>query len=182
MQQQGILALATDPVTKISETTQTIWVDTAGSYSVQATEPAGCIRLDTIDVVDSAVTRIAGQVLNGLSNPAYYTDVYLIWYNPLDTSLHGIDTTATDFSGNFSFDCPFTYGQYYIKADPDSSFHSTSMPTYYGNQLLFQNAIPYDPNAKERKKRRNRNYLVKFNFSQNVSLIQHFYVKNQKEN
>lgn len=125
------------------ETTTSIWTYASGSYSVIATDPSGCMEVDTAQVQDTITTFIEGLALDYFLAGLNQQKVYLIHYDATDSSLTAFDSVLTDAAGNFRFDCPTEYSTWYLKAAPDSAVYPTTMPTYYDTSLVWQDALPY---------------------------------------
>jgi len=122
------------------DTTATINVGLPGTFSVMVADTAGCMDSDTI-LVSQAIPIIAGTVSQGSNgNPFQNTKVYLIQFNPLDTSLAAIDSTNTDSFGYYEF--LNADSAIYVKVAPDSTLYPNEIPTYYDSVLLFGNSPP----------------------------------------
>ncbi|MGB1316231.1 MAG: T9SS type A sorting domain-containing protein [Chitinophagales bacterium] len=70
--------------------------------------------------------------------PLKDSKIYVIEYNPVDSSLHKIDSTMTDSLGEFSLN-NLNEGLY-IKAIPNFTLFPNQIPTYFTNSVLFQTA------------------------------------------
>jgi len=73
---------------------------------------------------------------------AYPCEVYLITYNPKDSSLSAVDSTTTkDTSGSYQF-CNLKNGTYYTKAAllKSASYYKYFIPTYHNDALKWSTA------------------------------------------
>ncbi|MEM9022722.1 MAG: T9SS type A sorting domain-containing protein, partial [Bacteroidota bacterium] len=119
-------------------TTATINVSTSGQYSVTVTSAQGCTGSDDINVTVSD-SVIIGNITTGAGGVLANSTVYLVVFNPLDTSLSYVDSTTTDSLGNYQFNTSDTC--YYVLAVPDSIQYPDELPTYYDGSITFQGAL-----------------------------------------
>jgi len=112
---------------------------TTTTYTVTVIDGIGCSDSTSLAVVvqDPA---IVGIVTQSTASPLQNTKVYLVVFDPTDSSLATVDTAFTDGSGYYQF-LP-TDAVVYIKAAPDSAIYPDEMPTYYNASLVFQTATP----------------------------------------
>lgn len=90
----------------------------------------------------SQKTILHGTVKQSDGSPLRNSAVMLIQYNPATKLFTVVDSTYTDASGNYRFDGSM---QYYILAKPDE-IATSELPTYYGNTIFLQKAIPVQMN------------------------------------
>jgi PKD repeat protein len=87
---------------------------------------------------------LTGKICKGIgSNPAFPAIVYLIYYDSTQGTLTAVGTTATTQNGEYRF-CNVPHGRYLVKAalTPNSPDYHSFLPTYYGNSLFWNYAIP----------------------------------------
>ena len=125
------------------ETTASIWVYSSGTYGVAFTDANGCITVDTVQVQDSITNVLEGIALDYWLGSLQNTNVYLISYNSVDSSLSAVDSTLTDSLGFFRFECLPNNMTYYLKATPDSAVYPNTLPTYSDSALVWQDAVGY---------------------------------------
>ena len=65
--------------------------------------------------------------------------VYLVKFNPIDTTVSSIDSTMTDSFGNYTF-INLTDTLVFVYTSPDSASYPGSLPTYYDSAAAFQDA------------------------------------------
>ncbi|MEK6616278.1 MAG: leucine-rich repeat domain-containing protein [Bacteroidota bacterium] len=87
-------------------------------------------------------TILHGQVKQSDGSPLRSSAVMLIQYNPATKIYSVVDSAYTDADGNYKFDAS---QQYFILAKPDETMVN-DFPTYYGNSLFSQKAIPVSMN------------------------------------
>ena len=130
----------------------------AGSYQVCLTVvfPGGCVDtscqlITTYPSNPPNTLPIFGQVFAG-NNPADEFIAYLIEYDSAAGTLTAIDTFSssvaiTGLAGFFQFHAPA--GSYFVKValEPASQFYANYLPTYFGDELFWYNALPVDPNT-----------------------------------
>jgi len=85
---------------------------------------------------------ITGKVTTG-KTAGYPARVYLIIYNPADSSLHAKDSTMTNSSGGYSFCGLKNDSTYYTKAalTTSNSYYKYFIPTYHNDATKWANAI-----------------------------------------
>jgi hypothetical protein len=108
-------------------------------YTVEITDSFGCKHTGSINLIVDSISNIEGYLQTSQGSNLENTKVYLIRYNPIDSSLSVLDTTFTDTTGYYLFKTEESI--VYIKAAPDSNSYPTEMPTYYDSSLVFQNAL-----------------------------------------
>jgi PKD repeat protein len=116
-----------------------------GKYEVvlKAKGSDGCESSYTVRIGLAGHT-ISGNLTRGTSNFYSHYIVYLIKYNPADSTLKAIDTLKVDGTGDsalYAFSPPDT-GVYYVKAAlrKDDSLYSDYIPTYYGDEFQWGDA------------------------------------------
>lgn len=117
----------------------------SGSYHVCLTVTGSgvkCIKYCEYIYVGNTSNRgfISGFVYAN-NNFADDATVYLISYNPLDTTLSAIDSTLLDSNGIYYF-TDVLFGPYLIKAalNSGSSYYSNYIPTYFDTALFWYDA------------------------------------------
>lgn len=85
--------------------------------------------------------NLIGTVTTSTGAPLKNTKVYVIGYQPGDSSITALDSTFSDTTGFYEMNF---WGKeaIYVKASPDSAAYPTEMPTYYDSVLVFQDALP----------------------------------------
>ena len=83
--------------------------------------------------------NLSGTITQSTGGALANAKVFLITYNPTDTSLTAIDSTTTDATGFYQF-TGTSSSDLYIKAAPDSATYPNEIPTYYDSSLVFQSA------------------------------------------
>jgi hypothetical protein len=110
-------------------------IDSAGIYTVIASNFYGC----QTSVSDSIkIDTLSGVVMDTLNNPIVNATVYLLKFNPQDSSITFIDTTVTGVNGEYFLNT--FYSKVYIYVFPDSTLMPFQMPTYFNSSLVFQDA------------------------------------------
>lgn len=107
------------------------------SYTITATDAAGCYANGGTSVSVMPSTDVYGHVSysGGTVNGS---NVVLYKYYPFLTQFDTSQVTTTDASGNFYFPA-VDHNNYIIEVYPDPSY-TTLVPTYYGNQYLWDSA------------------------------------------
>lgn len=91
------------------------------------------ITVNNAQTIYGQVTDPNGGILNGMN-------VYLIQYNPLDSTVSILDSTFSNAAGGYSFQNMDS--NVFVKATPDSAFYPNLVPTYSDSASLFLNATP----------------------------------------
>lgn len=126
------------------DTTRSISTTLPGNYSVVVTDSQGCTFSDTIvALLDTTTTAVLGLAFTHDTLPLVNTKIYMVFYNPVDSSLIAGDSTYTDSSGVYSFGCVPIADDVYLKAAPDSAAYPNNMPTYHFSSLTWQGADNY---------------------------------------
>ena len=89
--------------------------------------------------IHSKSTTLSGKVSTSGATALKSSKVYLIRFNPADTTISALDSVVTDSLGNYSF----TIGSdtlLYLLADPDSATYPHEVATYYDSAFGFGSA------------------------------------------
>ena len=116
-------------------------ISTGTTYSVTGTNTAGCAGTSTITL---DANRISGYI-SLTAAPTYTLKVWLIQFNPSDSSLTGEDSTLTCMDSGtpyYEFD-GVAAGSYMVKAKLQSSVPGTSgyVPTYGLSSAVWDSAM-----------------------------------------
>lgn len=123
-------------------TTDTIHIQTSGTYGVTVENVQGCVRYDSIVVTAGTTADISGYATNYLGNPLQFTQIYLIDHDTMAGTLTAVDSVQTDFFGYYQF-CNIVDSILYVKAAPDSASYPQDMPTYADSSLFWNGATAY---------------------------------------
>lgn len=121
-----------------AQTTQTITVGVAGTYSVSVSN-GSCGGSASYTVLNQPVPQITGTIFTSGAAALAFQKVYLIRHDASVNGLYAEDSTVTDGFGVYSF-CGVSLDTMYIKAAPDSATYPTEMPTYADTAVWFNNA------------------------------------------
>jgi hypothetical protein len=131
----GATSFSWSPSTGLSCPTCAVTTLTTGdttTFTVVASDATGCTATGTLTIDGN---RIKGHILYGSGTPAVPdTKVWLIQYNPIDSSLTALDSMVTCMDGAtpyYQFNDKVA-GSYLVKAKLESSVPGTSdyIPTY----------------------------------------------------
>lgn len=120
----------------------------AGDTSALATDQRDSIRYGQPDIGAYEYNpngfdgpyNLSGTVSTSSGAPLKNTKVYVIGYQPGDTSITALDSAFSDTTGFYEVNF---WGKeaIYVKVAPDSAAYPMEMPTYYDTALVFQNAM-----------------------------------------
>ncbi len=82
---------------------------------------------------------LSGNIKDCSKNALANTKVYLLKFNPADTTLSAVDSTLTDTFGHYLFS-NVKDTSVYVYAVPDSAKYPGDVPTYFDTALAFQDA------------------------------------------
>jgi hypothetical protein len=110
------------------------------TYTLTVTDVNGCTANTTATVFVAPAANISGHVsYSGGSVSSGTNTIALYLYSPIASSFDTIMTSTLDASGNYLFSS-IANGDYLIKIFPDTSVYPTLIPTYYGNEFLWDSA------------------------------------------
>lgn len=112
----------------------------SGTYMVTLSDNNGCIVSDTASLMSPVITDINGHVTYSGGDLSSGTNVAVL-YNHLSvfTAFDTVATATINAQGNYNF-TTVAAGDYLIKIFPDTLVYSTLVPTYFGNQFLWDSA------------------------------------------
>lgn len=125
------------------DTTQSIRITQAGSYSVTVATADGCLFRDNKPAYRNP-PDLSGIVSTHLGQPMNNQKVRLIKLEPSPLALIAIDSILTDSAGYFQF-CNVTDTNVYVKVSPSQSLFPTDMPTYADSTLFWNQAHLLNP-------------------------------------
>ncbi|UTW65105.1 T9SS type A sorting domain-containing protein [bacterium SCSIO 12643] len=138
LQATGNTAYTWSPGTGLSCTNcpnPTATPNTTTTYVVTGTTNNGCNNTDTITITVDSLKNYYGVVSQSNGTPYINTKVYLIDYNPLDSTVTAIDSVLTDSNGFYLFQT--TASMVWLKIAPDSALYPNELPTYFDSALTF---------------------------------------------
>lgn len=139
-----------DGVTNFSTTPSTVVSPTVNaSYTVTVTDANGCTTSGFALVIVSPNTDIDGLVsYSGGSLSAGLNKAYLFNYVAGFAIFDTVQSTTLDAAGNYHFSS-VNPGDYLVKIFPDTLIYPAVVPTYYGDQYLWDSAsvISHDCSA-----------------------------------
>jgi hypothetical protein len=115
-------------------------------YPLTITDGKGCVSTnisDTAFVMPN--TDIVGHV-NYSGVTVVNGTAYIYKYEAVNTSFNSIQTSALDTYGDYHF-TSIPHGNYLIKVFADATIYPTLIPTYFGNQFVWQSASIIDHNC-----------------------------------
>jgi hypothetical protein len=108
-------------------------------YTMNVTDANGCTNNGSTTVTVSSNTNIYGHVTYSGGSLATGTNTVVLYnYLPMMTSFDTIMTTTVDAGGNYYFAA--APGDYLIKIFNDSTVHPLMIPTYYGDEYMWDSA------------------------------------------
>jgi hypothetical protein len=111
------------------------------TYTISVTDANGCNSSSTATVTVSPASNIYGHVsYSGGVVGSGTNNVVLYNYLPFATSFDTIMVSTLDGTGNYIF-ASVLQGDYLIKIFPDTLVNPTLVPTYYGNEFLWDSAM-----------------------------------------
>lgn len=110
------------------------------SYTLTATDNSGCISTANTSIIVLPPTDIYGHVTYSGGSLSTGTNTAVAYqYSPTFTSFDTLQVTTVDASGNFHFTA-LASNSIIIKVFNDTALHPLLMPTYFGNQYLWDSA------------------------------------------
>lgn len=110
------------------------------SFTLTATDANGCVANDYTSIAVSALTDIYGHVTySGGSLSSGANAVVLYKFIAAASSFDTVQITTTDGSGDYHF-AAVPSNNYLIKVFNDTSAYPLVIPTYFGNQFLWDSA------------------------------------------
>ena len=105
------------------------------SYIVTGASTNVCGNTDTVKVTVDSIRTYYGVVSQANGTVYPNTNVFLITYNPVDSTVTAIDSMLTNTLGEYSFQSiePMVW----LKIAPDSVSYPNEIPTYYDSSALF---------------------------------------------
>jgi subtilisin-like proprotein convertase family protein len=107
------------------------------AYSLLVEDSFGCFAMDTTNVLVAPNTDIYGHVSYS-GGAVASSDVILYKYYPYTVHFDTVQITTTDAAGNYHF-ASVGHENYLIEVFPSASY-PTLIPTYYGNEFLWDSA------------------------------------------
>ena len=126
-----------------SDSSQSILVSSTGQISVMLTDSNSCMQGDTI-LVYVFTPVVFGIVRDSALMPVDSAKIYMLKFNPADTTVSVLDSVISNGLGEFSI--IQTEALVYLKVYADSGRNPDMLPTYQMSSPVFQDAddIPID--------------------------------------
>jgi hypothetical protein len=112
---------------------------TGTSFTVSATDAAGCFANNFTSVGVMSLTNIYGYINYSLGAMVNGGQVVLLKYHPTFSSFDTIMVTNVDAGGMYYFNS-VPHDDYIIKVFPNTVLYPNTIPTYYGNVFLWDDA------------------------------------------
>jgi len=112
---------------------------TGTSFTVSVTDANGCFRNDFTSVSVMSLTNIFGYINYSGGAMVNGGQVVLYRYNPFYAAFDTVLTTNIDGGGMYYFN-NVPLDEYVLKVFPNNVLYPTTVPTYFGDQYLWENA------------------------------------------
>ncbi|RMG82660.1 MAG: T9SS C-terminal target domain-containing protein [Bacteroidetes bacterium] len=114
----------------------------AGVYTLTVSDDNLCkaIEVVSISAIGTTPASISGTAVSSSSGLAIDQGIVVLYNGSMPAPYPALDTVPLSTGGMYNTGNLPAIGDYYVKVIPDTTIYPNTVPTYYGNEVLWSNA------------------------------------------